>query len=183
MRRFLTAVFRFVTTLGGFLGRNARAITVFSYEGSETSFVSAGKTRILFESDGWISTPRVSEGGKIISIGIENPKKKDYWHLEFAAPQGAVISKGSFKDAMRYPFQPKGLPGLSFSGCHRGCNELAGEFTVLEAVFEGSRVISFAVDFIQYEEGMKEKWNKGSVRYNSRVPLSDIPTSIKLVAQ
>jgi hypothetical protein len=180
MINFLKAAVQFVTRRGG-QRRNADTITAFFYEGSDTSFVAAGKTETLVERDGWIIEPIVSREGQVISFIVDNLKTMAYWNLEVAAPQGAIISKGSFKGATRYPFQEADEPGLAFSGCHRANNELTGEFTVLEAVVRGSRVISFAADFVQYDECREASWNRGSVRYKSHVPLGIAPKSSKVL--
>jgi hypothetical protein len=53
---------------------------------------------------------------------------------------------------------------------------LTGLFNVLEIVYgPGGSVSSFAVDFLQYDEGIETRWNLGSLRYNSSVPISLVP--------
>ena len=57
---------------------------------------------------------------------------------------------------------------------------LTGYFNVLQAVYDtNGQVVSFAVDFLQYDEGIVGDWNTGSIRYNSTVPE---PSSILLTA-
>lgn len=56
---------------------------------------------------------------------------------------------------------------------------LTGYFNVLQAVYDtNGQVVSFAVDFLQYDEGGLSAWNMGSIRYNSAVPE---PSSIVLL--
>lgn len=52
------------------------------------------------------------------------------WNLDLAAPDSLPLSVGYYPDAERFPFQTDGHPGLAFDLDGRGCNELAGEFSV-----------------------------------------------------
>ena len=101
-----------------------------------------------------------------------------YWDLELAAPQGASLSVGSYANATRWPFQETTAPGLTFSGNHRGNNRLTGSFNILESNVADDGTLSFAVDFLQYDEEITNWWIKGAIRYNSEVPVNLTPEPI-----
>ena len=78
----------------------------------------------------------------------------DYWILEFAAPPGETLTTGTYSGAVRVVSQSAGQPGLDISGMGRGCNTLAGNFTVSDAVFGPyGYVQSFHATFEQHCEG------------------------------
>ncbi len=61
-----------------------------------------------------------------------------------------------------------------FTAPGRGDNQISGWFNVLEATYspiDGS-VVSFAVDFQQYDELSTTNWTEGSIRYNSSIPVT-----------
>jgi hypothetical protein len=69
---------------------------------------------------------------------------------------------------------------MAFTAPGRGDNTLTGYFNVLQAVYDtNGQVVSFAVDFLQYDEGGLSAWNMGSIRYDSTIPE---PSSILLTA-
>ena len=62
--------------------------------------------------------------------------------------------------------------GMEFSGPGRANNTLSGWFHVLQADYdEEGQVKAFAVDFVQYHETKLTWWNRGSVRFNSNIPV------------
>lgn len=89
---------------------------------------------------------------------------RDDWSVEFAAAGGQQLAVGNYSDARRYPFNGK-FPGLSISGCGRGCNTLTGSFIVhaLEADQDGD-VKAFSASFEQHCEGVKAAL-RGDVNY------------------
>lgn len=80
----------------------------------------------------------------------------DWWFLEFAAPEGQSLVEGSYHGATRAPFRGPGVPGLDVFGNGRGCNELTGTFTVLEASYGPSNYLErFGATFEQHcEDGL-----------------------------
>ena len=93
--------------------------------------------------------------------------------MNFAAPDEADLTAGTYADATRWPFQAAGVPGLSVSGEGRGCNQLVGHFDVRDVVYgaDGS-VEQFAADFEQHCEGADRPALTGQIRFNSDVPLT-----------
>jgi hypothetical protein len=84
--------------------------------------------------------------------------------------------------ATRWPFQYPSAPGLDFSGDGRGDNTLTGYFNVLEIQYgSGNSIVSFAADFVQYDEGHMDWWNQGSIRFNSSLPIPE-PSTLALIS-
>jgi hypothetical protein len=143
-------------------------VTVFSTYGQPGDFVSPG-LKLLTTLDGTITTARNYDNGVDLRI-----TDSDFWFADFAAPDNAILTKGVYLNAQRYPFQAPGLPGLDVSGAGRGCNTLTGNFNVLQASYDTTgNVKSFAADFEQHCEGsapalfgsvrVKSKWRQMSV--------------------
>ncbi|MBN9520410.1 tandem-95 repeat protein [bacterium] len=89
-----------------------------------------------------------------VSLDVDPPALGEFWTLEFAAPNDALLTPGTYLDAQRFPFQAAGRPGLDVSGNGRGANTLTGRFTVYDVVRgPGNTVVSFAAAFEQHNEG------------------------------
>lgn len=163
------------------------AAMIFSFESSEQSWIGQGESVTVTPDDGYIFSSR--QFGNALSFGIaslnspfgpdwdpSSGEPYNYWDLELAAPFGQVLEVGLYDNAARYPFQDAAQPGLTFSGNHRGNNQLSGFFEILEISFNGiGEIDSLAVDFTQYDENNPDWWNKGQLRFNSDVPLSPVP--------
>ncbi|NBD20252.1 PEP-CTERM sorting domain-containing protein [Aquabacterium fontiphilum] len=165
----------------------AFAATQLYYTSSADSWVGAGETVLVGRDSGFdITVDRYTDNTIAFRINDyeSNPDfwSRSWWYLEFAAPAEAELTVGSYDHATRWPFQSSDAPGLSFSGNGRGNNTLTGSFTVLEAVYgTDGRVLSFAADFLQYDEGVPSAWNMGAIRYNSSIPIAAIPEPGALV--
>jgi hypothetical protein len=73
--------------------------------------------------------------------------------------------------------------GLAFEAPGRADNTLTGFFNVLQADYDSSGVLSFAVDFTQYDEGVTADWVSGSLRYNSTIPIpAPEPAGLAVIA-
>jgi hypothetical protein len=159
----------------------APAATLLFYTSSPDSWVGGGETVLVNPSSGFEFFPsRNFHNG--VSFGVNdfntNPDfwTQHWWYLDFAAPNNAPLTPGTYVGATRFPFQEPGVPGLNFTAHWRGNNALTGHFTVLEARYSAAGdVLSFAADFIQYDEGFSNWWNVGSIRFNSDAPVSTIP--------
>lgn len=178
--------------LAGF-GANAAPITAFYYTSSPQSWVGHGETVTVTPAEGFefMAQPNFANGVSFaINDFLTNPdfQKTRWWYLDFVAPFSALLTVGFYDHATRFPFQDAENPALDFSGNGRGNNMLTGFFEVLEAVYaaDGS-VLRFAADFTQFDEGFADWWNRGSIRFNSDIPLivSEVPepsTGLVLVA-
>ena len=142
--------------------------TAFYYYSSTNSYVGGGNSQLYTTASGtaFKASKNYDNGVSIDVNGLG-----DGWSISFAAPGDAPLTKGTtYLGATRFPFQ-SGNPGLSFTGNGRGNNTLTGWFTVLDIVYgSDSNIVSFAADFVQYDEGNTNAWNVGSVRYNSIIP-------------
>lgn len=162
---------------------NAAPVTAFYYTSSPSSWVGQGETVTVTPTDGFaFNVNRNFDNGVSFAINdfLTNPdfQKTRWWYLDFAAPFNALLTVGYYDHATRWPFQDAEDPGLSFSGNGRGNNMLTGFFEVLEAVYDvDGTVLKFAADFTQFDEGFESWWNKGSIRFNSTIPLpaSEVP--------
>jgi hypothetical protein len=95
------------------------------------------------------------------------------YELTIVSPGLALPTVGMYPDATRWPFMGSGA-GMAFTGFGRGNNTLTGWFNVLEANYDATgQVSAFAVDFLQYDEGIQSWWNQGSIRYNSQIPVPE----------
>jgi uncharacterized delta-60 repeat protein len=90
-----------------------------------------------------------------VSLSVDPPAPGSFWFLDFAAPNEALLTPGTYLDAMRFPFQAPGKPGLSVSGDGRGSNTLTGRFVVYDVTrsADGTQILSFAAAFVQNSEG------------------------------
>ncbi len=145
------------------------AATIIVLDSEPGDFVGAGQLIIRDTTDGTFTTMRANSS----HVNIRMSGTGTFWGLDFEAIEGQELVPGTYLNATRYPFNPTNVNGLSVSGDGRGCNQLSGQFTVLEAVYNSSdgSVQSFAADFEQHCENAIPALF-GQVRFNSNVPLS-----------
>jgi hypothetical protein len=151
------------------------AASIFFFTSSPQSWVGQGLTQTLTAPEYTIRGFKYPDpSGTTISVTILKGNG-DGWRVDFAGPNHEPLAVGSYPNARRYPFNVT-RPGLAFHGFGRGDNTLTGSFEVLDLALETSgQVQRFAADFIQFDEGISTKWNIGSVRYNSDVPVTIVP--------
>lgn len=78
----------------------------------------------------------------------------DDWFLDFEGTNNQPLTAGTYKGAIRFPFNPITVPGLSIFGNGRGCNTLTGDFVVNAAEFgPAGYIVLFDVTFEQHCEG------------------------------
>lgn len=107
----------------------------FSYDSEPGDFIGQGGSATWTEADGDWDVRRNFDNGVSLSFD-EVPFPGSRWDLDFAAPDDAELTAGSYLDAERFGFQSAGRPGLSVTGEGRGCNTLAGEFLVTDVRFD-----------------------------------------------
>ena len=159
------------------------AETAFAFVSSPMSWVGQGESVLITPTTGsgfsFTATRSYDQGVQFaINDLAMNPDfwSTRWWWLDFAAPYRAPLTPGSYPSAERWPFQAVSSPGLSFSGNGRGNNTLSGRFTVLEAQYSGTgEVMAFAADFVQFDENIRNRWNFGSLRYQSSFALQTFP--------
>lgn len=122
-------------------------------------------------------------GGKVDSLNVSfqgtGASNSHFWFLNFNTTQiGTALVPGEYDDAQRAAFTSLGHPGLDVSGDGRGSNQLAGKFTVLDAVFDYSvsppKVVSFAATFEQHSEGGVPALH-GAIYYHSAAYPTNFP--------
>ena len=159
----------------------SQAATLLSFLSSPYSWVGGGETVSAGPANGFEIGVQ-GDPFTMLRFSVAEPWTPEgfsrYWDLELAAPQGASLSVGSYANATRWPFQETTAPGLTFSGNHRGNNRLTGSFNILESNVADDGTLSFAVDFLQYDEEITNWWIKGAIRYNSEVPVNLTPEPI-----
>jgi hypothetical protein len=92
----------------------------------------------------------VSGSAHHVEIAI-NGADVDSWNLDFVAPEGQDLARGTYT-ATRFPFNSPGA-GLSLWGNGRACNTLTGTFTVSAITSEDGAVTSLRAAFEQHCEG------------------------------
>ncbi|MFO0018220.1 MAG: hypothetical protein ACK52U_16935 [Synechococcaceae cyanobacterium] len=159
----------------------AHAASALSFISSPYSWIGLGETVNAGPDEGFsLSVQGEPSAGLVFTIA--NPWTPDdsfrYWNLHLAPPQGASLAVGSYSNATRWPFQEETVPGLEFSGNYRANNWLTGSFDILELEYDADGTLSFAADFLQYDEEDINRWTKGALRYNSELPVSLTPEPI-----
>ena len=76
------------------------------------------------------STVRLTGTAAYATVSVDGPTSDGWWDLDVAAPPGETLRVGTYSGAVRAAFRGAGQPGLDFSGSGRGCNTVAGTFTV-----------------------------------------------------
>lgn len=167
--------------------RDSSAAFAFFYTSSATSWVGHGETRSLTPATNntfhanrnLANAPFPNE----ILFSVGNTTNADSWTLDFVGPNNALATVGDYQGALRSGFQGSQHPGLAFGGNGRGDNQLTGNFQVLEASFDNNgQVVSYAVNFWQYDEGVSSAWNFGALRFNSSVPVPEPAALISAAA-
>lgn len=160
----------------------SHAANILYFTSSPTSIFSYANSLILTSPTTTFSAYRYSSDEGYSANGVKlwaNPYSG--YSLAIVGPNNSLPIVGFYSNATRFPFMGSG-PGLAFSGNGRGNNTLTGYFNVLEANYDiNGNVLSFAVDFMQYDRGVQTDWTSGSFRYNSNIPINE-PTTIALLA-
>ena len=156
----------------------ARSETSFYFSGPH-AWVAGGETEWIGTNDGTFefddATYSYDQGFHMII----NTTAGEWWMIDMGATDRGQLQVGTYTNATRFPFNEGTSPGLDFSGCGRGDNQLTGSFNVLSIAYSNDVLVSAAIDFVQYDEGNTDEKNIGSVRYNYTPPpnLSFAPAS------
>lgn len=100
--------------------------------------------------------------------------------LNFAAPNGALPTAGTYTNAVRYPFHGSN-PGISISGNGRGCNAVCGSFQIFEIETDGSgNLTRFWATFTQRCECGGAPLT-GEIRFHSALaPPTPLPRTLRV---
>jgi hypothetical protein len=151
---------------GGGGGDDNTPRTTLSFRGAAGDYISQGKAIAVSDATGTVFT--TYEAG-YFRTRFQALDLSYWWHLDVASPNGEPLQPGIYRDAWRASFR-NGHNGLDFSGDGRGCNEVFGEFEVLEIGYDSTgRLNRFAADFAQRCETITSPLLRGSVRINSSI--------------
>jgi hypothetical protein len=155
-------------------GNIASAQTLFVYDSSPYSYELQGESGIVTPADGTFGVFPSFGSANAVTASIN---ASTLWTMIFAAPNGALLSVGSYPNAGNTPSTTN--PWIGFGAFGRKCNQ-TGSFNVLQIDYgPGNTIASLAVDFVVYDFGVQSEWSRGSFRYNSAIPVPE-PSSILL---
>jgi hypothetical protein len=163
-------------------------ISVLSIQAQTLLYLTGGagsiahSTQTISSTNGYVSNVSIN-GQNGVSFTLNTPSFSSSWGLDLSSATLTLLQPGLYLNATRYPFNVDNSPspntnGLNFDGNGEGNNTLTGEFVVLQALYSGNTLTSFAADFIQNDTGNPVGVDYGSIRYNSSVPL-DVETGGK----
>ena len=146
---------------------------VFTFSSSSSSWIGQGETLTFTE----VTARRTHQlGAYTDSVALSGGG----YSLTIVGPNLTLVRNGFYPDAVRWPFMDAGV-GMAFTGPGRANNRLTGWFHVVQADYkEDGQVEAFAVDFVQYDETFLTRWNRGSIRLNSSVPVPGPPPPIAM---
>ena len=150
--------------------------TLFYFTSSPSSWIGQGQTVFATPTNGFYILPisGVNQYEVGFVIGATTPAIKPIWDIELAIPSG-YLTNGFYANAERLGGNTG--PGLNFDAPGRADNTLTGYFDVLDISYDADHtLISFAADFVQYDVGVADLWNQGSIRYNSIIPVPEPST-------
>jgi hypothetical protein len=145
------------------------ASTQLSMKSDPGDYIGGGQEYLYTLADGDFTAQRNGYDG--VSLAFHTPTYTHWWYVDFAAADLAPLSPGFYPNAVRYPFQGPGQPGVSIVGDGRGCNTVVGSFQVLEVEYgSGSDITAFRATFEQHCEGGPASL-RGEIRFNASVPI------------
>jgi hypothetical protein len=164
-----------------FINEPLKAAYVLYFTSSPTSWVGQGQTLTLTSPTTAFSAYRYFDQGAYTNAVRLRAGPTGYGYaLQLVGPEFTLPTVGFYPNATRWPFMGSGA-GLAFDGDFRGDNTLTGYFNVLQADYDiHGNIVSFAVDFTQYDEGVTANWVSGSFRYNSNIPIPEPATLLLL---
>ena len=111
-------------------------------------YIGAGRNYSYTKTDAVLNV--TAQGGHL-SVAVHG---NELWQGDFQLPNGyASLQAGTFNGLTRYPFHDSVVGGLSWTGEGRGCNTLAGSFTIKKVTYDGNTLAEIDLQFEQYCEG------------------------------
>jgi hypothetical protein len=157
-RAVLAAVFALAPVVAGVTvagPAEAQPVTSgsLSFSGDPGDYITGGLAYSYSTDAGDVLSVSSNTDNSVVLVALSG-SNGDWWNLDFAAPSGQNLAPGTYTGATRYPFNGAG-PGLALYGNGRGCNEVTGSFTVLNAVYGPyGYVQTFDATFEQHCEGL-----------------------------
>jgi hypothetical protein len=141
----------------------AEPVTRVELRSEPGDFIGDGRTFTYTPADAAIRI-----GGSPTFIGLDVQRgEEDHWEGTFTPPRGQRLEPGRYTGATRHPFNDAG-PGMTVS-YDTACNELSGEFTVVSIAYDGDRISSLHLEFVQHCEHLPPAL-RGTLLYNVPEP-------------
>ncbi|MEN9604810.1 MAG: hypothetical protein RJB39_495 [Candidatus Parcubacteria bacterium] len=155
---------------------SARATTVFAFGGQ--GYVSQNLTHTMSQANGFnidfFGTQDLNNPRAMIDVfARETSSPSNLTILQILSGDGSDLAVGNYPEATW--FEP-GHPGIIFSTGSRGFNDTDSWFNVLELQWgTDNKPTVLAVDFYLKENIPNTNWVRGSIRFNSNIPVGQVP--------
>lgn len=136
---------------------------LLTWRSPQGDFIGGGTNLSLTAAD--FGVPQSTVNSTTVNVSLVTDS---FFSLHFAAIAGGTLLPGTYLAAERWPFQSAGHPGLDVSGQGRGCNQLTGQFTILE-LNGATAPPQFGARFVQSCEGTEPPL-RGTVLLNAIAP-------------
>jgi hypothetical protein len=148
----------------------ADAQTIFYFTSSPTSYTGGGQTFYATPASGY--TISVSDTWRI-ECSCYGPDFNPDWTVLLEGANEAPLTIGEYTNTVG-PGVDSSLPSLYFFGQGRASADPTGCFDILALTLDtNGAIVSFAADFVQYDDGNTAEWNAGSIRFNSSIPIPE----------
>lgn len=145
--------------------------------GDAGDYITGGQSYNYDQTDGTFSVEALDFSGDGVVDTVSARflgAGSNFSDLAFSARNvSGTLLPGTYTNALRYPFETSGHPGLNFDLNGRGSNALTGTFTVthIDIDYSGSTplLLSFSVTFEQHSEGAVAA-SYGTFNYNYNSP-------------
>ena len=146
---------------------------------SQGDYVGQGKDYLFTPAVGDSVAIQGDADSVTVSVSGDN---SDQFTLDLAAPTGSSLSDGAYVDAERTAFRAAGHPGIDVYGDGRGCDNVAGQFDVLDIATAGDGTVDrLDLTYVEYCEGDQSAPLFGQVSINEPAQDPDlivVPTAV-----
>lgn len=118
-------------------------------DGGADEWVSGGRSYRLESDDSRVVIHNWEPGDLSLTFYTDNGD----WSVSVAVPKGEMFERNRYGDVVRYPFQNGAEAALEVTGPGRGCNEVAGAFTVQTVEYAGDDLVALKIRFSQVCDG------------------------------
>jgi hypothetical protein len=123
---------------------------VVYFDGDADNFIFKGKQTVT--QGAWKATSSATQVH--VHVDPTDTKQGLWWDVYFDSSKlDGALAPQVYENAMRWPFQTTGHPGLDVSGDGRGCNMVTGRFQIEELVTSSNGLRSFTATFEHHCEG------------------------------
>jgi hypothetical protein len=123
---------------------------VIYFDGDPNNYIFKGMQTVTMGK--WSATSSATQVH--VHVDPTDTKQGLWWDLYFDSSKlDHPLVPQVYTNAMRWPFQTAGHPGLDVSGDGRGCNTVTGSFQIEDIVTTDSGLASFTATFEHHCEG------------------------------